>query len=887
MTQSMSITERQTEPEIAMRNLAPKNTLSDELLADYQSQRSDSPDGYDDLINTDGDVRSRWKPLVDEFNELGLDGFQQMTLEAQGLLYENGVTFNRYEDDVRKMRSWKIDPIPYVISPQSWDILEQGLQQRARLLEKLIDDLYGDQTVIRDGILPPELVFSHPGWLFPAADSGAVDPRPRVLFQGMDVMRDQQGQWRVLGDWTQAVSGVGYALENRVVLARALSRLYRDAPIHRLAGFLQNFHHCLAELAQPKRENPNIVLLTSGPGSSGYFEHAWLANYMNFSLVEGDDLVVRDGRVAMRTLGGLKTVDVIVRQITDMWCDPLELQGDSLLGVPGLMQAARRGEVAIANALGVGILEHPALAAFLPALCHKLLGEPLRLPGRPLLWCGRSQARKVVLDDLSPWHLRDVRAPFDSIRPDQLDDDGLARLRNAIEDSPHCFVAEQPLVPASSPSYDPTTNRITPQPVCLRFFALTEPVDPSDTKAPRRHRIMPGGLAWVADPGTAVMDSQTVKDVWILSPVVQPHISLLQRARTPVAVTRDGADLPSRVAENLFWLGRYGERLDNRSRLLRESLACLVEEGQWKLVDTSLPDLFSALTLTLPAGLQPDIEPLPMATDNNPVSTADQFALLRTALLEVIQVDSDLPWLFHSMLHNGRAVRDHLGDDAWRTLNTLHHKVQSLMHIQGANAAQHGLEEIVTLLAALFGLCNETMPHHYGWRFMDIGRTTERCIACLDLLKLSMISAQSAGPDLWERMLSATDNLTVYRRRYRSQLYPAAILDLLLFDETNPRSVGYMLKRLQRQIEQLPHPEATPFRSRETRLIIQATSHLHLVDLDALHDLDQSDGARQVLADLLEALATPLHALSDAVANSYFSHAEKPKQLIQLEGTKP
>ncbi|WP_108127340.1 circularly permuted type 2 ATP-grasp protein [Saccharospirillum mangrovi] len=864
---------------------SPSSVLHD-LLADYLAERTAHPDCYDDLVNDDGVIRARWYALVEELNELGLQGFQQLADDAQTLLFENGVTFNTYEDDVRKMRSWQLDPIPYVISPQSWDMLEQGLQQRARLLEKLIDDLYGERSVIRDGILPPELVFSYPGWLFPAADSGALNPAPRVLFQGMDVMRDHHGQWRVMGDWTQAVSGVGYALENRVVLARALSRLYRDAPIHRLAGFLQNFHRCLAELAQPKRENPNIVLLTPGPGSSGYFEHAWLANYMNFSLVEGDDLVVRDGHVAMRTLGGLKTVDVIVRQITDPWCDPLELQGESMLGVPGLMQAARRGEVAIANGLGVGILEHPALAAFLPALCQKLLGEPLKLPGRPLLWCGRSQACQVVLDDLSPWHLRDVRNPLHPIQPEQLDDAQREQLRRDILDAPHCFVAEQPLIPASSPSYDLATNRISPQPVCLRFFALAEPVDAEHADDPRRHRIMPGGLAWVADPGTAVMDSQVVKDIWVLSPVVQPHVSLLQRARKPVAVTRDGADLPSRVAENLFWLGRYGERLDNRSRLLRESLACLVEEGQWKLNDTSLPDLFSALELPLPIELDPTLEPHPVANDDNSISTAEQFTLLRTALLNVLHADTDLPWLFHSLLHNGRAVRDHLGDDAWRTLNTLRHKVQSLAHIQGANAAQTGLEEIVTLLAALFGLCNETMPHHYGWRFMDIGRTTERCISCLELLKLSMISAQSAGPDLWERMLSATDNLTVYRRRYRSQLYPAAILDLLLFDETNPRSVGFMLKRLQRQIEQLPHPESTPFRSREMRLIIQATSHLHLVNLDALTDLDQSNSARQVLADLLAALAAPLHELSDAVANSYFSHVEKPKQLIQLDGGK-
>lgn len=862
-----------------MSSPAKTLSLSESLLANYQRQRSELNDTYDDLVNAAGKVRSRWQPLIEEFNELGLDGFQQMALEAQDLLYENGVTFNAYEDDVRKMRSWQLDPIPYVITPQSWDILEAGLQQRARLLERLVADLYGERSVIRDGILPAELVFSHPGWLFAAADNGSDADRPHVLFQGMDVMRDHHGQWRVLGDWTQASSGVGYALENRVVLARALSRLYRDAPLHRLAGFLQNFHRCLAELARPHRDAPNIVLLTPGPGSPGYFEHAWLANYMNFSLVEGSDLVVRDGRVAMRTLGGLKTVDVIVRQITDPWCDPLELRGDSLLGVPGLMQAARRGEVAIANGLGVGVLEHPALAAFLPALSRHLLGEPLKLAGRPLLWCGLAQARDAVLGDLSPWRIRDVRDAETVIQPDLLNDAEREQLRQTMTDAPHFFVAEQPLVSATSPSYDQKTNSIRPQPVCLRFFALADPGD--DANSTQRHRIMPGGLAWVAEPGTAPMDSRTVKDVWVLSPVVQPHVSLLQRAQSSLLVTRDGSDLPSRVAENLFWIGRYGERLDNRSRLLRESLVCLVEQGQWRLDETLLPDLFTALKLPLPEHLNPHQEP----EAKDPAGAIRQFSALRSALLDVARTEADLPWLFHSLLHNGRAVRDHLGDDAWRTLNTLRQKVHNLPTLQGASAAQHSLEEIITLVAAVFGLCNETMPHHFGWRFMDIGRITERCIATVELLKLSMIHAQNPSPELWERVLSATDNLTVYRRRYRSQLYPTAILDLLLFDETNPRSVGYMLGRLQRQIEQLPHPENTPFRSRETRLIIQANSHLHLVDLDSLSDLEQSADARQALEKLLNEVVAPLYALTDAISNSYFSHAEQPKQLVTVQGS--
>ncbi|WP_028671575.1 circularly permuted type 2 ATP-grasp protein [Saccharospirillum impatiens] len=869
-----------------MRNPAQPSPLLNQLLTDYQAARPQGTHQYDDLVTREGQFRARWQPLVEELDELGLDGLQQRTLEAQNLLYENGVTFNVYEDDVRKMRSWQLDPIPYVISPQSWTMLEQGLKQRARLLECLVADLYGERRVLSDGILPPELVYTHPGWLFPAADSGNLYERPRVIFQGMDVMRNEQGEWRVLGDWTQAASGVGYSLENRIILSRALSRLYRDAPLSRLAGFLQAYHRCLSELAPHRRENPNIVLFTPGPGSSGYFEHAWLANYMNFSLVEGGDLVVRDGQVSMRTLGGLKAVDVIVRQVTDPWCDPLELRGDSLLGVPGLLQAARRGEVAIANSLGVGVLEHPALAAFLPGLCQYLLGEPLQLAGRDVLWCGAPGYMNTVLEDLNAWQIRAVNDVSQTISPGTLTPEAQASLRQSILQAPHLYVAEQPLKPASSPSYNLKDNKVTPQPVCLRFFALADPGEGNAGPDIRQHRIMPGGLAWVADPGTPVMESAIVKDIWVLSPVAQPHVSLLQRAKGPILVTRDGMDLPSRVAESLFWIGRYGERLDNRSRLMRESLTSLIEEGQLRLVDTLLPDLFTALKLELPESLAPDTDPADTIAGEQPAAV-EQFMCLRKSLLGLFQNTEEeaLPSMFHAMLRNSRAVRDHLGDDAWRTINTLHQTFSDLPGTQGANAGQRKLEDIITLLAAFFGLCNETMPHHYGWRFMDIGRITERCIASLELLKLAMISASRPGTDLWETVLATTDNLTVYRRRYRSQLYPAAILDLLLFDETNPRSVGYMLKRLETQIEHLPRPETTPFRSQETRLIIQATSHLHLVDLDSLTDLENSTKAQAALENLLDQLLTPLYALSDAVSHSHFSHAETPKQLVTLQGS--
>lgn len=865
----------------------PKNSLANEELRQLLHRYEVSDGGHDALRTASGQVRAGWSLVMDEVLELGLEGFAAHTEEAQNLLHENGATFNVHNDESHRLRSWSLDPIPYVITTEEWSALEAGLAQRSRLLEVLVDDLYGPRRVINAGILPAELVFSHPSFLFSAVDGQRNFNRPLLVMHGMDVVRSASGEWHVVSDLAQAPTGAGYALENRIILARAFPKLYREAPLCRLAGFLQIQNRTLAALAESSREEPNIVLLTPGPGSAGYFEHAWLANYMNFSLVEGGDLVVRDGQVAMRSLGGLKRVDVIVRHITDPWCDPLELRGESLLGVPGLMQAARRGEVEIANALGVGVLEHPALAGFLEPLCEFLLHEPLLLPGNETMWCGTDEQRQRVLQEIDQWQIQHVNEPQRLLIPSTMSADERTQLSDDLRDSGHLYTASQPIKPSLAPCFNSDENSIEARSVCLRFFTLANPEALRKPALEREFRVMPGGLAWVSNGHQPLIDSELVKDVWVLAPVQQPHISMLQHAHKPLLATRDGADLPSRVAESLFWMGRYGERLDNRARLLRESLAHLLEYGQRNLAESAIEDLFAALRIDVHHLLIPQDQEGMKPGKTVSSKTNQPFLLMRKQLLALMSDDAPdtLPWLFTMLLRNGRAARAHLGDDAWRTLNSLRQKLEEQSRRPGATSGRRNLEEIISYLAAFFGLCNETMPHHYGWRFMDIGRLIDRLQSTLEMLRLALVSSSKPGIPLWEVVLASTDNLTTYRRRYRSQLYPIAILDLLLFDETNPRSVGYMLKRLNRQIERLPNQTGTPFRSREARLVIEATSRLHLVAPEALSELDTSPAALEVLAHLLTDLMEPITLLSEAISHSHFSHAESPRQLVSVQGS--
>lgn len=766
----------------------------------------------DALLNADGQLRAGWQPLLQTLSELGAKGRRQQQEETQRLLAENGVIFNMHDDT--QQRSWRIDPLPWVIEEADWQRLAMGLNQRSRLFTAIYQDVFGDQKLFAAGLLPTQALLGDIEHYLPC--HGALPNNcPPFIFHAIDVIRDTHGQWRVIGDRLQAPSGIGFALENRILMARAQPQMYRNAPLRRLASFFDVHHRSLNALAYQHRDQPNVVLLSPGPSSPRYFEHAYLANYFNFTLVEGSDLVVRDAQVWLRTLGGLQPVEVVLRQCEDVDCDPLELRGDSALGVPGLLQSMRAGGVALSNALGVGILESAALSPALPALCEHLLGETLLLAS-----------------------------------------------------------ADASTQPETAPVFDEAMTSLTPTTLNLRCFVTRTP----DTVAKDGHlngdyQVMPGGLAWVGTPGSPSLGTRAVKDVWVSAPSVQPHVSQLRQARGPVVATRDGTDLPSRVAENLFWLGRYGERLDTRTRLLREALLRLMEFDQDDIADQLLNELLVALEIVPPG-------------DDGALAVGFQDKRDRLLAQFAPQEAQSLPALFTHLLHNARNVRDHLGDDSWRVLNQLRQHIDQFDPPQDASAARRACEGLSAQLAAFFGLCNETMPHHFGWRFMDIGRFLDRVLGLLSLLKHTLEAPRSSTLALWEVVLATTDNYTAYRRRYRSELHPAAILDLLLFDEANPRSVGYMLKRLENQIEQLPSapsPNRTPYRNAERRLLIQANAALHLADIERLGQLAEEESARQALKALLEALLTPLMALSDALSQSHFSHVERPRQLISLE----
>ena len=815
---------------------------------------------FDEMKSPDGALRPHWQMFASLLDDLGPGELTRRWDTARQLIHDNGVTYNVYGDPAGMDRPWNLDAIPNLISAEEWATLEAGLTQRARLLDLLMADVYGPQRLLHDGLLPAELVFGHPGFLRPLC--GVRIPGNRWLHTyAADIGRSPDGKMWVISDRVQAPSGSGYALENRIVISRALPDVFRDCRVRRLAMFFRTMRETLRSLAPHNRDNPRIVLLTPGPYNETYFEHAYLARYLGYTLVEGADLTVRDQSVFLKTLGGLQQIDVILRRQDDDFCDPLELRTDSTLGVPGLVQAVHAGNVTVANALGSGMLESPALMSLLPKLCRHLLGEDLKMQSVGTHWCGDPSARQYVLDNLQRMVIKPTfpGAKHTPIFGSELTNDGLATLRGRIAAAPREFVGEEHVTLSTAPVL--CGDHVEPRHVSMR----THLVASGDG-----YSVMPGALTrFSASADSMVVSMQTgggSKDTWIMSGGPVDTFSLLQQPGQSVELNRSGGDLPSRVADNLFWLGRYMERADGIARLCRGILVRLPDQN----LDNS-----------------PDLQLLLGVTKSGP---GEEAVIPPDQRLAAILFDSQFPLGLQSTLTSAYRiaglVRDRISIDTWRIINRFDRDFPSTgSHNVRLNDILPALDRLIITFAAFGGLAMESMTRGYAWRFLDMGRRIERCLALLALLRGTLIQPIEREAPLLEAVLEIADSAMTYRRRYLSTLQPPPVLDLLIADESNPRSIGFQLARLTEHVEQLPRPPVAAHRSPEERILLRMLSTVRLVDLQQECEL-APDGLRTRLDQLLASLAADMLALSDALSHGYLSHAVASRQLgTQTGGT--
>ena len=847
-----------------MRN----NSLANDVGTQYYATQLGI---YDEMYANKVKVLPYWERFMAALDTMGTENLELRRKEAQRLLRENGVTYNVYGDSKNLTRPWQLDPVPLLISSEEWVAIESGLKERAELLDLILKDIYDKQTLLKKGLLPPELVFGHEGFLHPCV--GALQKQKRQLtIYSANLARGPNGRMWVLDDRAQAPSGSGYALENRTVMTRVLPDIFRQTQVHRLSGFFKSLHKGLVDIAPHKKEDPRIVILTPGPLNETYFEHAYLAAYLGYTLVQGGDLTVRDGKVWLKSLSGLQAVDVILRRVDDSFCDPLALRSESKLGVAGLLEAVRRGNVAIANPLGSSVLENPGLMAFLPRLARYFLNDELKLPSIATWWCGQVRERDFVLQHLDSLVIKPINRGFGNyaVFGGSLSSKEKEYLRSQILAKPHLFIGQEQVSFSTLPAF--IDQKIEPRNAVLRSFVVASGSD---------YEVMPGGLTRVArQKDNFIVSNQAggiSKDTWVLATEPDKPVSLWTQPKRNQLIDADIESLTSRAADNLFWVGRHLERTEAVTRLLRVILTKLREVFEFKdpldaICLGVLLRTFTQVTGTYPGFLKCD----------------EQF--IKEPEAELISLVKDgfrrgsLTANIQAFFQAAFSIRDLWSQDTWRSVDNIQRRWQQRVNNLELKIEQlpSHLDDLMTGIVAFTGLTSESMTREAAWLMLDSGRRLERALALISLLRstLALRHEDVVQNQVLESVLVATDSLTIYQRRYRSYIQLPLVLELLLLDEAHPRSVAYQLHELTIHISALPRCKRAGQISAEERVILKAYTDLRLCNVQELTQVNEEDGVYQKFEELLSNTTNLLWQLSELIAEAYFSHSQTSQLMV-------
>ena len=806
---------------------------------------------YDEASADGVKPREHWASLMDSLRTIGPDELEQRGIRADRRIRENGITYNIYGDPQGANRPWRIDLVPLLIPADEWRYIEQGVIQRGRLLSLLLQDLYGAQNLLKENHFPGALLYANPEFLRPMV--GVHVPAHSYLHMlAVDLARSPDGQWWVLADRTQAPSGSGYALENRTIVSDLLPELFRTSNVRRLAPFFRAQRDTLGSLSAS--ENPRIVLLTPGPHNETYFEHSYLAKYLGFTLVEGADLTVRSRQVFLKTVGGLEKVDVILRRVDDGFCDPLELRSDSLLGVPGLVDAIVAGNVKVANALGSGVIESAAIMPFLPGLSRHLLHEELKLPSVATWWCGQTPALEWVLDHLESVVIKPA-FPAKGMEPvfgSELPPAEKAKLIVRLRERPHEYVAQEQVALSTAPVWE--NRRLSSRSVVLRTYVLN---------TGKEWLAFPGGLVRVAEAHGSVVSMQRgghSKDAWVLWDSPVDTFSMLRPRDEPLQLRRIPRVVPSRVADNTFWLGRYVERAENIARILRTMIPRVRHAEESDL--GSLVLLHACLGLRRGKAAKSRRQPL-----NYPKLEKELLSLLRDT-----KRSSSLPSALEEVARIGGNVRERLSADMMLLIGRLR---QSMASPPATEFLEYPamLTACLELLSAFSGMERENINRGSGWLFMSIGRRLERAIYLTRQLRVITSPLAAADAPFLDCLLEVADSSMTYRTRYYTTLQPLAVLDVLMADDSNPRSLDFQLSHLVELYEKLPRHVAADRQAMEDALDSLRCIQLQAVHAPASRKTKRPANELMGIDTYLMKLEDLLPSWSNNLASQYFNHA--------------
>jgi uncharacterized circularly permuted ATP-grasp superfamily protein/uncharacterized alpha-E superfamily protein len=796
---------------------------------------------YDELLMQDGSVRAHWRPIVSRLGNDGADGLKRGVELARRLIAENGVTYNVYADPQGRDRPWVLDPLPLVLPPNEWAEIEAGVAQRAGVLNALLRDLYGPQKLIANGVVPAELAVGHPNFLWPCRDVVPSDGRWLHVYAA-DLARAPDGRWWVLADRTQTPSGAGYALENREIVERVFPDLLRDMavrPIDRFFGALRE------QLLATSDETALAVVLTPGPFNETYFEHVYLARQLGLPLVQGADLTVRGATVYLKTLAGLRRVHSILRRLDDDYCDPVELRSDSALGIPGLLSAVRAGRVVVANALGTGVLESAAWQGFLPGASEWLIDEPLRLPSVATWWCGERPALDYVLAHLDELVIKSTfpNQRFESVFGRDLSAKAKAELGARIRAHPHAYVAQERFKLSQAPSWKTSGNDgLAARALSVRIYAIA---------TQSGYAVLPGGLARIASESSAeVVSTQrggSSKDVWVTaSKAPESGDRDVVANAMPKAIARHD-ELPSRLGENLFWLGRYTERCEGKARLLRITLAARSQTKSWS----------TAIEICRYMGV--------IAADE---FTAQSYFDANNPL--------GLPADVKRLAWCATQCRSHLSAEHWRTINLLKRQLQDATTTRVEQ--REALDRLLLTVMALAGFVLDDMARDDGWRLLMLGRHLERMQFLCNLLRLRVAGEAPPTQTDLEWLLGINGSTVAYRARYMSIPRLTQTLDLLIKDEENSRSLAFQVKTIRSVGAALAMSLNAPLEN----LLEEPLRALHEIDLGALEG--QGRGAvyaRLVMSEALQTVADAATQIAERLSHRYFAHVRTELQVTE------
>lgn len=831
----------------------------DELRGGVSSPLPDAPGPRPTIVGAHALPTRPWARF---FENLGREGFADLNRRFANLqrqVRDNGITYNVYADAGGPQRPWSLDLFPLIVSAASWRQIEAGVLQRVRLLERILGDVYGEQRLLERNLLPPALVQGHPGYL--RAMHGARPAGGRWLhIAAFDLARDPAGAWWVVTQRTQAPSGLGYLLENRLILSRLFPEAFRDLKVQRLAGTYRALLESLTRLCPAGGDEPRIVLLTPGPYNETYFEHAYLARYLGLTLAEGSDLTVRNERLYLKTLHGLEPVHGLLKRLDDEFLDPLELRADSHLGVPGLLQAIRAGNVLVANAPGSGFLESTGLLGFLPALSRELLGEELKLPALDTWWCGE---RAAMLSALPRLATSIIKATYPTAAPAivgkhlaRADLDAWAE-RIARQPEQHTVQGYLPLSQMPTWKNGRSGEHIVPRSLMLRVFVVSD--------GAKGWRVLSGGLTRLATGALEIASMQrggSSADTWVMTEGEIDTTSLLHH-RHPALATRHRSrsrTVTSRSAENLFWLGRYTERTENTARLAR--LAIHVLNGEDQDAQALLAWLSAAAVaqgLVLPS--------VPPATQARRVFERSLIAGLGG------ERATSVGFNLSALRDAASGVRDRLSQEHWNLILRAEQEFRrgcAACVSEGEYSsveALRALENLSTLTAAMTGAQTDRMMRDDGWRLLSIGRHVER----LGFLAQAMASAFETGAVFdeagFEALVALYDSTITFHAQYQQRDDIPALLDLLVLDRDNPRSLGWVAHTLRARLARLANaPSGTVPPAAAAVPDPDTWTPQGLCERDA-------DGRHAALLDLLQQCVEASYGLSDDLTARYFAHS--------------